>query len=55
VSSRLLPTGSHFLKTKQKQGTVRANVSLLLSPGFIRDIHHTLSLKQKQEMSPVSH
>jgi len=39
----------------QKQGTVRANVSLLLSAGFIRDIHHTLSLKQKQAMSPVSH
>ena len=32
---------------------VGANVSLLLSPGFIRDIHHTLSLKQKQAISPV--
>jgi hypothetical protein len=30
---------------------VSANVSLLLSPGFIRDIHQTLSLKQKLAMS----
>jgi hypothetical protein len=38
-----------------KPWTVRANVSLLLSPGFIRYIHQTLSLKQKQAMFPVSH
>jgi hypothetical protein len=39
----------------RKPETVRANVSLLLSPGFIRYIHQTLSLKQKQAMFPVSH
>jgi hypothetical protein len=31
-----------------KPGTVGANVSLLLSPGYIRENHQTLSLKQKQ-------